>query len=286
MNISIITPVYHGNNYLDKLIKNIESITNTQYINSIELVLVNDSPEIPFNYSPSKKLKITEVINSKNVGIHQSRINGLKESSGEYIIFLDQDDSLTSQSINNYASMIEQYNDFDIVLSNGYIEDNNNQKNLIFKDKHSQRFATSEKPYLLARDFIVSPGQCLIKKTSIPREWTDKGLTNNGTDDFLLWLLMFNDKAKIICNYEAAYIHKHTGNNLSLNNEKMRKSQKEMLSFLERSAYPQKKLKALRSTIDFKNNYKMSPLKYIVKHPIVFIYNIYYRVVWKGYICH
>lgn len=243
MNISIITPVYHGNNYLNKLIKNIESITNTQYINSIELVLINDSPEIPFNYSPSKNLKITEVINSKNVGIHQSRINGLKESSGEYIIFLDQDDSLTAQSINNYASIIEQHNDFDFILSNGYIEDNNNQKNLIFKDKHSQRFATREKPYLLARDFIVSPGQCLIKKTSIPREWTDKGLTNNGTDDFLLWLLMFNDKAKIICNYEAAYIHKHTGNNLSLNNEKMRKSQKEMLSFLERSTYPQKKTK-------------------------------------------
>ena len=79
MNISIITPVYHGSNYLDKLIKNIESITNTQYINSIELVLVNDSPEIPLNYSPSTKLKITEVINSKNVGIHQSRINGLKK---------------------------------------------------------------------------------------------------------------------------------------------------------------------------------------------------------------
>lgn len=48
--------------------------------------------------------------------------------------------------------------------------------------------------YLYGTDMIFSPGQCLIRKAVIPRDWCKRRLTVNGCDDFLLWLLMFHEK--------------------------------------------------------------------------------------------
>jgi hypothetical protein len=61
----------------------------------------------------------------------------------------------------------------------------------------------------------------LIKKDSIPEFWMTHYLKENGTDDYLLWLLMFEEKKRFEVNMTPLYIHRYTGENLSLNKEKM-----------------------------------------------------------------
>lgn len=282
MKISIITPVYCGNKYLNSYLENIERACKK--MNEVEVIFVNDSPNVKlkFNEKIVKSFSLKIIENSKNEGIHKSRCIGLENANGKYILFLDQDDEIMEDTL------ITQYNKIesgaDMVLGNGLYEDGV-RKNKIFDNKFSQKFATKKKPYILARNFIISPGQCLIKKETIPEYWKEHCLKANGADDYLLWLLMFNEKMNIIYNYNMVYIHKYTGENVSLDDEKMFNSQLEIVSALEKCTnYNEKDLKRIKRTIIYKHNYKKKFILETLKNLDIFIYNVWYRILWRGYI--
>lgn len=280
MKISIITPIYNGNKYLNNYLKMIEDATSI--ISDVEVIWVNDSPNIPLEYDKelTKNIDLQIIENEKNLGIHKSRVNGLKKAKGEYILFLDQDDEITKDALLSQYNKIQGY---DLVIGNGYFEDENGSHK-IFANEYSLKFATKKKPYILVRDFIVSPGQCLIKKEAIPKDWEENTLKNNGTDDFLLWLLMFNVGARVIENFSCIYKHKYTGENVSLETDNMYKSQLELLEVLSKNnKYNRKDLKKLERTIKYKHNYKTNFVKETLKNIDIFCYNIIYRAKWKGY---
>jgi len=283
VNISIITPVYKGNKYLNKYLENISKASAK--ITEIEVIWINDSPEIKIEYNKEliKNFTLKIIENHENLGIHKSRCVGLKEAKGRYILFLDQDDEITEDALITQYTLIEQKK-CEMILGNGIYESVKND-NKIFENKFSQKFATQKKPYIMARNFIISPGQCLIKKDSIPQYWVKNAQKFNGADDYLLWLLMLNNNIKMCCNYDVVYIHKYTGENYSLNLDKMYKSQLELVKLLENNdKYNKKDLRLLKRTIKYKHNYKHNFIKETLKNLDIFVYNLYYRIVWKGYI--
>lgn len=280
MNISIITPIYNGNKYLNEYLISISKAC--KHVKDIEVIWVNDSPEIEIKYDKSLiqnfELRITE--NSQNEGIHKSRIVGLNMARGEYILFLDQDDFILEDALITHYNLIKD--GADMTLGNGFNE-YKGKRIKIYKNKFSQRFAIKKRANILARCFIISPGQCLIRRTSIPDDWSKKIVRSNGTDDYLLWLLMFNKKTKMICNYNTVYIHTDTGENFSLNKEKMFKSQQEIIDILKNNdEYDKNDLKKLERAIIYKHNYKQRFIKETLKNIDIFIYNVYYKIVWKG----
>ena len=70
--------------------------------------------------------------------------------------------------------------------------------------------------YIFGHNRIVSPGHCMIKKTSIPIEWKQNIMEVNGSDDLFLWILMFSKGSIFKADSKPVYIHKNTGENLSL----------------------------------------------------------------------
>jgi len=92
--ISIILPIYNKEKYLDRSIGSILY----QTFKDIEIVLVNDgstdnSLNILQNYS-KKDSRMKIVNNDKNRGLFYSRCNGILNSVGEYLMFLEPDDLL------------------------------------------------------------------------------------------------------------------------------------------------------------------------------------------------
>ena len=85
---SIIIPVYNVEKYIGKCL---DSVMNQTY-HDYEVIVVNDgtkdsSMNIVNNYD-------VKVINQKNQGLSAARNTGVKEAKGEYILFLDSDDSI------------------------------------------------------------------------------------------------------------------------------------------------------------------------------------------------
>lgn len=110
--VSVIVPVYAGEKFICDCI---DSILN-QSFQEFELILIDDeSPdrcgEICDDYA-TKDNRI-RVIHQKNQGINKTRHNGVMAALGEWIVFVDDDDTLPSNSL---LSLFEKTEGTDLVI--------------------------------------------------------------------------------------------------------------------------------------------------------------------------
>ncbi|MDR7073361.1 glycosyltransferase [Fictibacillus barbaricus] len=101
--LSIVVPIYKVENYLENCINSILSQTYSDF----ELILVNDgSPdncgEICEYYK--RKDKRVKIIHKENGGVSSARNKGIEISKGEYIAFVDPDDTIEP---NMYEVLLE-----------------------------------------------------------------------------------------------------------------------------------------------------------------------------------
>lgn len=101
---SIIIPIYNTKiEYLEAALK---SALSQEYDN-YEVIAVNDgSDEFTSLYLSRLEYNRLVLINQNNQGQFKSRINALKRSSGEYIVFFDSDDILDSKALQTLNSII------------------------------------------------------------------------------------------------------------------------------------------------------------------------------------
>lgn len=108
MILSIVIPVYNVENYIERCLKSIIS-NNIDFLN-IELVVVIDGSKDSSDILCKKILKginNVKIIYQENKGLSGARNTGIKNASGNFIWFVDSDDSISESSINDF---IENYN--------------------------------------------------------------------------------------------------------------------------------------------------------------------------------
>jgi glycosyltransferase involved in cell wall biosynthesis len=229
--VSVIVPLYKGEKFIPSILRSIESNCKNAKSISIELILVNDSPDRRVNKCLDKyhSYPITLLNNSQNIGIHGSRIKGLLNSSGKYLIFLDQDDRISDNAI---ASQFTAIGEADAVISNGYTELPNGLLKKAFTYFHQQKRVNDLNFYLYADNRIVSPGMCMISRKAIPQIWVSNIQKINGSDDLLLWCSFLLENHHFAYNRACIYTHVLTGENTSNNQYQMVESVKETLCIL------------------------------------------------------
>ena len=124
--VSVIIPVYNVEKYLKECL---DSVIN-QTLEDIEIICINDgstdnSSAILEEYA--KKDNRIRVINQTNQGVSSARNIGIKNTKSDFIIFLDADDWLDKNTVENTYHIISNSN-YDI-LCFGYcvINENKNQ---------------------------------------------------------------------------------------------------------------------------------------------------------------
>ena len=101
--VSIIVPVYNTAEYVEECIQSILS----QTYENIELILVNDgstdgSGEICKKY---EILPNVQYIEKENTGVVEARKRGVEEAHGEWIMFVDSDDLLIKDGVQQLVSL-------------------------------------------------------------------------------------------------------------------------------------------------------------------------------------
>ena len=106
--VSIIVPIYNLEKHINKCVL---SIVNQTY-KKIEIILVDDgsdedeSPRICDEWG--KKDKRIKVIHKENGGLSSARNEGIKNSVGSYLMFIDGDDYIENDMVENlYKSVTE-----------------------------------------------------------------------------------------------------------------------------------------------------------------------------------
>lgn len=224
--ISVVIPIYYGEKYISTLIQQIEECR--KYLDksdSIEVIFVNDAPDAPLDCRWKSKIVDITIINSDvNIGIHGTRVKGLKKCRGEYILFLDQDDVIGPTYFYSQLQAIEEK---DAVICKALEGGKEVYSEEGFKSIASKEFV------LKMWNQIISPGQVLIRKEAIPDIWIKNIMKYNGADDWFLWLCMFAEKCEFSLNESILYEHILQDSNASYNIAGMVQSEQEVLCIIQ-----------------------------------------------------
>ena len=119
MKITIIIPIYQVENYV---VSCMQSVMDQSYSGDVECILVDDcggDNSMPIaerfisQYSGNIKFRI--IHHRKNRGLSAARNTGIVAATGDYILFLDSDDTLAPDGIENLISPIKS-KDYDVVV--------------------------------------------------------------------------------------------------------------------------------------------------------------------------
>lgn len=119
--VSVIVPIYNAAKYLSQCL---DSITNQTY-KEIELILIDDGStdgcyEICERYKQQDKR--IRVLHKKNEGLVCARKTGFKMAQGEFLTFIDADDWIEPDMLEQFYKSITEQN-VDVVITSGRFED-------------------------------------------------------------------------------------------------------------------------------------------------------------------
>lgn len=161
--VSFIVPVYNSEKYIGKCIDSILNQTSSNF----EIIIIDDG-------STDNSLKICreyevrysniKVFTQTNQGVSIARNNGIDESNGEWIAFVDSDDEI----VNDYVESVNQYvndNDYDLVIFDYAIK--GREKASIEESGHYNIFTKKENMYLV---------ECALKNSNNDAIWGNLSL--------------------------------------------------------------------------------------------------------------
>ena len=153
MKVSIIIPLYNAESTIEKCIN---SILKQSY-KDIEIIIINDGSSdksLDVVKKISKKDKRLVVIDKENEGVAKTRNLGIKKATGNYIMFVDNDDYIEKNYIEQFINSVE---DNDIVIGGYKRIDENGKELLRFELKNT----------VWSKYMIITPWSKLYKKEFI-----------------------------------------------------------------------------------------------------------------------
>ena len=108
--ISVIVPVYNGEEYIERCIN---SVLNQTYKN-IEVIVINDGSQDDTMTVLSKYKNVPNVVivEKENEGVSKARNIGIERATGTYIYFLDADDWIEPAT---FEVAIREIKDYDFL---------------------------------------------------------------------------------------------------------------------------------------------------------------------------
>lgn len=120
--VTVIMPVYNGELYIEGAVASLLA----QSFQDWELIIVDDgSVDSTAQILETFTDRRIHIIRQKNSGEANARNVGLNNAHGEYIAFLDADDTYLPNALEDLSSFLDMYSQYDVVFSDGQICDKN-----------------------------------------------------------------------------------------------------------------------------------------------------------------
>lgn len=112
MRISIIIPVYNVEKYISRCLL---SVINQTYNDTIECIIINDCTSDNsmtiinelITTTINKNIIFKTINHTVNQGQSAARNSGIRVSTGEYLFFLDSDDELCINALEDLANLAQ-----------------------------------------------------------------------------------------------------------------------------------------------------------------------------------
>lgn len=148
MQVSIIVPAYNSADYLPKCIESLQ----TQTLSDYEILLINDGSTDATGIicdSYAERDSRIRTFHQSNNGLSEARNFGIREALGEYVLFVDSDDWIASDTcISLYQKALEE--NADIVLST-----------MSYWNADNTTYKVGDKLGLFSQEVVMNGGNCL-----------------------------------------------------------------------------------------------------------------------------
>ena len=205
--VSIIIPVYNQEKYLKETLN---SVINQTYSNW-ECILVNDG-SVDNSVAIIKECLTQDnrfhFIDSDNKGVSNARNLALKQAKGDYILFLDGDDLIHPEKLQNAISNFKESTDLDIVFNTTtYFQDSID--NNLYEIKIDVNLLNFNNLLLYWGEKIILPIHSAIIKKSL-FEGIEYNCELTAQEDWLVWLRLFQKKPNVqVLDNVLSYYRKH-----------------------------------------------------------------------------
>ncbi len=213
--ISVIVPVYNAEKYVGICL---DSILAQSYID-FEVLCFNDgssdgSLKVLKEYE--KKDKRIRVFDQKNMGVAKTRNKGIKMAKGEYIIFVDNDDTVARDYLAKMLEAIERGN-ADLAIG-GFSRVN-------AKDRDKVLYSEKLKDTYYARYVILTPWARMFRKEFLVKnriEYLSYGIG----EDVYFSMVLYDYEPRIVVTPYIGYFQSY--NLVSVSNTKQKGLKKEL----------------------------------------------------------
>lgn len=154
---SIIVPVYNVEDYIGKCLDSILNQTMTDF----EVIVVNDGTKDNSGYFAeeyAKKDRRIRYFKKKNGGLSSARNYGVKKARGEYLIFVDSDDTIEPELLERIDKATKNKKievvRYGIKEINEFTKKNTKLPHVTFKNKTGEEAFTT---FVGTKDFLLEP---------------------------------------------------------------------------------------------------------------------------------
>lgn len=161
--VSIVIVNYNGQKFLEKCL---QSLTQTNYKNYEIIVIDNNSTDDSIDFIKNNFLKIQLLELNKNFGFAIPNNMGAKIAKGKYLVFLNNDTTVTPDWLTELVSALENNNEITIgqsllVLPNGNIDSSGD-----YIDEIGRAYSSTDHPKEI-RHILSARAACMILRKDI-----------------------------------------------------------------------------------------------------------------------
>ena len=154
---SIIVPVYKVEDYLQACVDSL--LAQEAYEDQMEILLIDDG-------SPDRSGELCDRLSEAhgqikayhkpNGGLSSARNYGLDRATGEYVLFVDSDDVIESDTLKKIAEALDQFGEVDAVFFDGVEDDSVHQDPMRRVSLEQVQCADNGKQYIFTSRSIQS----------------------------------------------------------------------------------------------------------------------------------
>lgn len=215
---SVIIPLYNKAQFISDTVNSVLRQTCPQF----ELIVVDDGStdhgaKIVADSFEDKRIKL---IRKKNGGVSSARNMGVREAKGEFIYFLDADDTMVVDCLECFEKLIKLYPSYDVYASNFFITKEGAETP--FLPSISGEFVISS-PYKAIRlgELFLRVGNNVVRKQRAEKFLFDEKICIYEDMDYFLRLI---DDQAIPFTSKCLYRYSLSNAELSLSNKRIQQT--------------------------------------------------------------
>lgn len=214
--ISIIIPIYNAEKFLARCIDSILS----QRVEDFELLLINDGSKdnsLSICNDYVQRDSRIKVYDKPNGGVSSARNCGLDNATGEYVMFVDADDWLSSDALEMFSAYIPDYDFVRMNILAEYADGTTQKLQLVATEDKRRAMELS-----ITLEIIVGPCSGLFRRRLFEEHNIRFDHTLQMGEDWVVSTqLLYHAKSFIFLPEKVAYIYDRTNeasctNNISL----------------------------------------------------------------------